>query len=75
MSNFLLFHSTSSISWVKEKSEASAQRLVEAVQAHNNISKWYNELKASTDLMESENARLTKKLKESDATFLCGRPN
>ena len=48
---------------------------MEAVQAHNNISKWYNELKASTDLMESENARLTKKLKESDATFLCGRPN
>ena len=35
----------------------------EAVQAHNNISEKYKELQAFANLMKSENAHLSKKLK------------
>ena len=59
----------SSLSWVKEKCETFAQRLVEAVQAYNNIFKKYNELKDFADLMKSENARLSKKLKEAEVAL------
>ena len=69
MSNFLLFQSVSSLTWVKEKCETYAQKLVEAVQAHNNISEKYNELKASSNHMKNENAHLTRKLKESEVAL------
>ena len=69
MSNFLLFQSTSSLSWVKEKCEVSARKLAEVVQAHNNIFEKYNELKASADLMKNENACLSKKLKAVEEDF------
>ena len=54
---------------MKERCENFARKLAKAVQSHNNISEKYNELKASSDLMKNENARLTRKLKESEAVL------
>ena len=69
VSKFLLFQNTACLSWVKEKSEASTQKLTEAILVHNLLSEKYNELKSSVDLKESENARLKKKLKEVEVAF------
>ena len=57
------------LSWVKEKSEAFAQKLTEAIQEHNILSEKYNELKSSADLKESENAHISKELNEVKATL------
>ena len=69
ISNFLLFQSASSPSWVKEKCEASARKVTEMAQAYNDIAGKYNKLQTTFELMKSENAHLTKKLKESKATI------
>ena len=58
-----------SLSWVKEKSEASTRKFAEAIQEHNTLCENYNELKSFADLKESENARLSKELKEVKAAL------
>ena len=49
---------------MKEKSEASAQKLTEAVQAHKNLSEKFNKLKSSADDKGNENVHLKKRLEE-----------
>ena len=53
----------------ERKSEAFAQKLAEAVQAHNLLFEKYNELKSYADLKENENTHLIKKVKEAEATL------
>ena len=61
------FQSASALTWVKEKSEASAQKLKEAAQAYKNLSKRFNELKSTANDKGNENVRLKKKLEELEA--------
>ena len=65
----VFFQALSSVSWLKEKNEASTQKLVEAVQVHNQVSETFNDLKSSADLLKSENTRLLKSLKEAETTI------
>ena len=58
-----------SFSWLKDKCEASTQKVTEVVQAYNDIVNKYNKLQTASDLMKSENTRLTKKLKEAEVTI------
>ena len=57
------------LSWLKDKSEASAWKMSEAVLAYNDVSTKYNDLWAFSNLIKSENAHLSKKLKEAETTF------
>ena len=59
----------SSVSWLKYKYEASTQKVVEIVQAYNEISNKYNELNSTADLMKRKNAFLLKSLKAVEETF------
>ena len=65
----MFFQALSSIIWLKDKHEAFAQKLVEVVQSHNQVSEKFNELKSSADLLKSENTRLSKSLKEAETTI------
>ena len=52
------------LTWLKEKSEASTQKLIEAAQAYKNLSEKFNKLKSEVDDKGNENARLKKRLEE-----------
>ena len=58
-----------SFSWLKEKCKNSSWKLSEAMSAYNELSTEYNDFQAAFDLMKSENARFSKKLKETEATI------
>ena len=63
------FWTMSSLTWLRDKYKAFAQKVVEIGQAHNEISSKYNELKSTTNLMKNENTRLSKILKVTEATL------
>ena len=58
-----------SLSWLKDKYEAFARKVVEVAQMHNEIPNRYNELKSIANLIKSENAHLSKSLKAAESTF------
>ena len=58
-----------SLSWVKEKSEASTRKFAEAIQVHNNLFEKFNELKSAADDKGNENVHHKKKLEELEAAY------
>ena len=69
ISNFLLFQTAVILSWVKGKSEDYVQKYNKVIQAHNILSKKYNEFKFSVGHKDSENAHLSKELIEVKAAL------
>ena len=54
---------------MKERSELSTQKFVEAVETHNNLSSLFNELHIDADAKGEENACLKKKVEDMQATL------
>ena len=59
---------------MKEKSEASARKLIEAAHTYNDLSDKFNKLKYEADDKGNENVRLKKKLEERRLLILLKRP-
>ena len=49
---------------MKEKSEASARQISEAVESYNNLSGQYNDLKKDVDMKGKENVHLKKRVED-----------
>ena len=57
------------LTWLMEKSGASAQKLIEAAQAYTNLSEKFNKLLSDIDETGNENVRLKKRLEELEPAY------